>query len=60
MFNFNKLKILESQIYRRATDLTTEFRFPAEESDFSLLHTVETGSGTYSAYPLPRGKAAGA
>jgi hypothetical protein len=49
------------------TDWTAEVRFPARATDFSLFHSVQTGSGPHSAsYPMgagdsfPVSKAAGA
>jgi hypothetical protein len=45
-----------------ATGWTAGVRFPSEARDFSLLHSVQTGSGADPAYYTmsPGGKAAGA
>jgi hypothetical protein len=57
---------IAQSVQRRATGWTTGVRFPAGQ-DFSLLHSVQTGSGAHLApYPMDtgdpflRGKAAGA
>jgi hypothetical protein len=58
---------IAQSVWRRATGWTAGVRFPVGERDFSLLRSVQTGSGAHPAsYPMategsfPGGKAAGA
>jgi hypothetical protein len=40
---------IAQSVLRRATSWTTGVRFPARLRDFSLLHSVQTGSGVHLA-----------